>query len=67
MYEIDPSLKSGFFNPANNNRVQLSKILLNIRYVYFTFMKSETLSEFLLNLLNGISESCGNMWDFQLM
>jgi len=66
-YEIDPDVKKDFFKDGGKDRIQLSKILINVRFVHFTFLESDTLSDFLMTILNGISEACGNMWDFQLM
>jgi len=65
-YEIEPDLKNSFFN-NNKTKVQLSKILLNLDFVYHTYLETQTLHEFLTTLLNGITDSCGDIWDFQLM
>lgn len=64
---IDQELRNNFFKPDNPNRVNLNKILLNINFVYHTYLKTQTLHEFLKKLLNGISDVCGNLWDFHLM
>lgn len=62
--DINPEIQSDFFV---EDKVRLSKFLLNIRFVYHSYVESETLNQFLIKILNEISDACGKMWDFQIM
>lgn len=52
---------------ATGQKIYLKDILVNMRFFYESYQKTNTLSELLLELLNGISSACGDFWDFQLM
>jgi len=47
-----------------DNKLDLQKILVNLRFVYEVFLKTNTLYDLLSELLNGISNACGNLWEF---
>ncbi|MCK9273094.1 M15 family metallopeptidase [Candidatus Gracilibacteria bacterium] len=65
-------IRSGDFgsfkiSPVNGNRIYLKDILVNLGFFYEVYKNTNTLSELLMGLLNGISNACGNLWDFQIM
>lgn len=64
--DIDISLKQDFFKP-DEDKIRLSRLLVNLNFVYETHNATSTLHDFLMKLLTGISEACGNMWTFKLM
>jgi hypothetical protein len=54
-------------NGIPDNRIELNKILINLKYVYECFKSTKNINDFVLKILNGISESCGGMWKFELL
>lgn len=50
-----------------NGKLKLNSILINVQYLYDTYSESKTTSEFLMSIFNKISESCGNLWHFQIL
>lgn len=50
-----------------NRKIYLKDILINLNFFYESYKKTEHISDLLLALLNGITEACGELWNFQLM
>jgi len=52
---------------AQCQRGYIRNILVETAYIKNTFDESSTLEEFIINMLKGISEACGGIWDFSIM
>lgn len=67
-YKVFPELKQ--FSRAPNtskNKIDLNTFLINLKFIYECYKATQTVNEFVLKILNGVSEVCGNMWEFELM
>jgi len=60
------SLQQDFFN-SDHTQIKLSNILINLKFIYECIKTSETLSELVYKVANGISDACGGIWKFQLV
>lgn len=64
---VNPEIYKSFKISPIDNKIHLKDILVNVGFFYECYKRTESLSELLLAILNGISDACGNLWDFQLM
>ena len=64
---VDPQIYKSFSISPVDNKIFIKDILVNLGFFYDCYKKTNSLSELLLAILNGISDACGNLWDFQLM
>jgi len=48
----------------NNYKFPFKDILLNLKFIYQAYKKTTSLNKFLMELLSGINDACGNYWDF---
>ena len=66
-FSMYPELKNFSRRVNNPNKIDLNTFLINLKYVYECYKTTKTVNDFILKILNGVSESCGNMWKFELM
>ena len=65
--EIAPPVDFPDFDDPNNSKLgYVRNICVNLEAVKKAFEDTKTLSDFVMNLLNQISEACGNAWKFGL-
>lgn len=67
IFDVDQRITAKFYDKTKPNKIKFNQILVNILFVQECYLNSETLSEFIMKMLNGISDSCGKLWNFQLM
>ena len=58
---------SGNNGPGSSGRGLLSNILINVAFIEDTCNEAKSLDEFMDIILQGTQESCGDIWDLQLV
>jgi len=56
--------------PKQDNKggeVNLTDMLINTHFLWNTYLESDKMDDFLMKLLNGMSDACGGIWEFGIV
>lgn len=66
-FSMYPELKNFSRRVNVPSKIDLNTFLINLKFVYDCYKSTKTVNDFVLKILNGVSEVCGGLWRFELM
>jgi murein DD-endopeptidase MepM/ murein hydrolase activator NlpD len=45
----------------------IGKVMVNCNFIWDCYLESDTIADFIMKVVNGINDACGNWWDFKIV